>query len=381
MGWRKLRVQGAAFGIALMWFFLGAIIAQSGGGANLAPEKRSRMEAVTQKFMTANHVPGASVAIVEDGKPVWANGFGNADLENGAPATASTLYRLASVSKPVTAVGALQLWQRGKLGLDDPVQKYCPGFPQKPWPVTTRELLSHTGGVRHYREGPADMEIGNTKHFDDPIQGGLGFFADDALVAEPGTKFRYSTQGFTVVGCAIEGASGAKYVDYERENVFLLAGMTHTVPDNRFAIIPERTRFYQKDDSGRVLNADFLDSSYKVPGGGWLSSAEDMARFEVALLGDKLLDRAVRDLMWTPQPLGDGKHSHYALGWGTGRELGVLDVGHGGSQQGTSTFIMLVPERNAGVVVLINLEGVEASDLATELMRILLGLPVPPAKK
>ncbi len=331
--------------------------------------------------MTANRVPGASVAVVEDGKQVWANGFGNADLENGAPATASTLYRLASVSKPVTAVGALQLWQRGKLGLDDPVQKYCPGFPQKPWPVTTRELLSHTGGVRHYREDPADMEIGNTKHFDDPIQGGLGFFAGDALVAEPGTKFRYSTQGFTVVGCAIEGASGAKYVDYERENVFLPAGMTHTVPDNRFAIIPERTRFYQKDDSGRVLNADFLDSSYKVPGGGWLSSAEDMARFEVALLGDKLLDRAVRDLMWTPQPLGDGKHSHYALGWGTGRELGVLDVGHGGSQQGTSTFIMLVPERNAGVVVLINLEGVEASDLATELMRILLGLPVPPAKK
>lgn len=116
MGWRKLRVQGAAFGIALMWFFLGAIIAQSGGGANLAPEKRSRMEAVTQKFMTANHVPGASVAIVEDGKPVWANGFGNADLENGAPATASTLYRLASVSKPVTAVGApaaVATWQTG----------------------------------------------------------------------------------------------------------------------------------------------------------------------------------------------------------------------------------------------------------------------------
>jgi CubicO group peptidase (beta-lactamase class C family) len=375
-------LRAIALGTTLAWFAFANAAGQPGAsGAALAAGKRNQMEAAIQKFMTANHVPGASVAVVEGGKQVWVAGFGKADLENSVPATASTLYRLASVSKPITAVGALQLWQRGKLGLDGPVQKYCPGFPQKPWPVTTRELLSHTGGVRHYREGPADMEIGNTKHFDDPIQGGLGFFAGEALVAQPGTEFHYSTQGFTVVGCAIEGASGEKYVDYEREHVFLPAGMTHTVSDNRFAVIPERARFYQKDDSGRVLNADFLDSSYKIPGGGWLSSAEDMARFEVSLLGDRLLDRAVRDLMWTPQSLGDGKHSDYALGWGTGKELGVVDVGHSGSQQGTSTYIMLVPERNAGVVVLMNLEGAPASDLGTELMRLLLGLPAVPAKK
>ncbi|MGA8540727.1 MAG: serine hydrolase domain-containing protein, partial [Terriglobales bacterium] len=182
------------------------------------------------------------------------------------------------------------------------------------------------------------------------------------------------------VGCAIEGASGETYVDYVRKNVLTPAGMTHTVVDDRFAIVPFRTRFYTKDESGAITNADFLDSSYKIPGGGWVSSADDMAQFEVAMLNDRIVARSTRDLMWTPLKPTDGKEDRYALGWGTGKDLGVLDVGHGGGQQGTSTFFMIVPERRAGVVVLINLDGAGASDLATELMKIVLA-PAPSPKK
>jgi CubicO group peptidase (beta-lactamase class C family) len=160
-----------------------------------------------------------------------------------------------------------------------------------------------------------------------------------------------------------------------RKNVLLPAGMTSTVADDRYAIIPFRTRFSHKDQSGKVVNAEFLDSSYKVPGGGWLSSAEDMARFEVAILGDQIIHRATRDLMWTPQQVADSSGNDYALGWGSGKELGVRDVGHGGGQQGTSTFIMLVPERSAGVVVLANMDEVDTSSLATELLKIILGAP------
>jgi serine beta-lactamase-like protein LACTB, mitochondrial len=93
----------------------------------------------------------------------------------------------------------------------------------------------------------------------------------------------------------IEGASGAKYVDFVRQNVLVPAQMERTQADNRFAIIPYRTRFYEKTESDTVRNADFLDSSYKIPGGGWLSSAEDMARFEVAILNDRLIRRTTRD--------------------------------------------------------------------------------------
>jgi len=341
---------------------------------NLSTEKRSQIEYAVHKFMAANGIPGVSVAIVENGEYEWSGGFGMADLENSVPATSRTLFRLASISKPITATAAMLLWQRGKLDLDAGVQKYCPAFPLKGSPITTRQSLAHLAGVRHYKgDTQEDPEVGNTRHFDSPIEGGLNFFKNDPLVAEPGTKFSYSTQGFTVAGCAIEGASGQKYVDFVHDNVFLPAGMTHTRPDDRFAIIPYRTRFYSKLKSGVVVNADFLDSSYKIPGGGWLSSAEDMANFEVAILGDQLVSRATRDVMWTSQKTSDGKETGYALGWGTGKELGVLDVGHGGGQQGTSTFIKMIPERRAGVVVLMNIDGADSSGLATDLMKILLG--------
>src|SRR5262249_38236572 len=104
----------------------------------LSPEKNAKLESQISIFMTTNHVPGASVAVVENGEFEWSQGFGMADLENLVPATSKTLYRLASISKPLTAVAAMQLWEQGKLDLQAPVQKYCPEFPQKPWPVTTR---------------------------------------------------------------------------------------------------------------------------------------------------------------------------------------------------------------------------------------------------
>lgn len=349
--------------------------AQSG---KLPGETRTQLEAVVSKFMNANGVPGISIAVVRDGEFVWSKGFGMADLENSVPAMPNTLYRLGSVSKPLTATTAMKLWQSGKIDLDAPVQKYCPAFPEKPWPVTTREVLGHLGGIRHYKasEGAKvedDLEINNTRHFDDPISAGLQFFANDPLVAQPGTKYHYSTQGFTLVGCVMEGAAHEKYVDIVREMVFVPAGMSDTQADDRLKIIAHRTRFYQKGRSGAAENADFLDSSYKIPGGGWLSSADDLAKFEVALLNDKLMKRSTRDIMWTPQKMSDGKLTSYGLGWGVDKIDGVDDVGHSGSQQGTSTDILMVPAQRDGVVVLINTEGIEAGTLAKQLMQILLG--------
>jgi len=347
--------------------------------ARLASGKRVQLEDTISKFMAANRVPGLSAAVVLGGEQAWSEGFGVADLENNVPVTPQTLFRLASVSKTVTATAAMHLWEQGKLDLDAPVQKYCPAFPQKEWPISTRQLLGHLGGLRHYRsDSEGDVEVNNTRHFDNPIAGGLNFFANDPLVAKPGASFHYSTQGFTLIGCAIEGAGAEKYIDYVRQNVFQPANMPHTQWDDRYALIPHRTRFYSKSKSGAVVNADFLDASYKIPGGGWLSSADDMANFEVAILADRLIKRATRNAMWTPQQpstpqVGEDGHSSYALGWGTGNSAGVPDVGHGGGQQGTSTFIMLAPEQRAGVVVLINMDGVDASALATDLMKILVG--------
>ena len=338
----------------------------------LSPAKRTHIEAAVTRFMATTHVPGLSVAVVENGEYEWAAGFGFADVENNAPATEHTLFRLASISKSLTATAAIQLWDRGQLDLDAPVQKYCPAFPQKPSPITTREAMGHLAGIRHYKSGSQDdLEGGNTKHFDNPIQAGLDFFKNDPLVSEPGKQFHYSTQGYTLVGCVIEGASSARYIDFMRQNVFLPAGMDHTQADDRFAILPYRTRFYQKTASGTVQNADFLDSSYKIPGGGWLSSAEDMAKFEVAILNDKLIKRSTRDLMWTPLKPSDGSKDTYGLGWDAGNEDGIAAVGHSGGQQGTSTQFLIAPAPRAGVVVLTNMENADPEKLAWEILKVL----------
>lgn len=371
----------AKFVAALLCLCLSAFAeAQSG---KIAPEKKAAIENAVSHFMAAKGVPGVSVAIVEGGEFEWSAGFGMADLENHVPATPQTLYRLASVSKPITAVAAMLLWQQGKLDLDAPVQKYCPAFPQKtfadrPVVITTRQTLGHLAGIRHYKgDSEDDPEVGNVKHFGNPIQGGLQFFKDDPLLSKPGDAFHYTTHGFTLAGCVIEGASGENYVDYVRKSVLAPAGMAHTLVDNRFSVLPFRTRFYQKNGDGRIENADFLDSSYKIPGGGWLSSADDMARFEVALLKDAIVTRETRAQMWTTLKTADGKETGYGLGWGTGADSGVSLVSHSGGQQGTSTYITIAPERGAGVVVLTNLEHADAAELGRQLMAILLGSPTP----
>ena len=356
----------------LALFFATEIPAQQ---KNLPQEKRQAIEKAVASFMSENSVPGLSAAVVLDGEPRWSQGFGMADLENSSPATSSTLFRLGSISKPISATAVLQLWERGKLDLDAPVQRYCPEFPQKEWLITTRELLGHLGGIRHYSpDGKGDVPEDSARHFSS-MKEALQLFANDALVAKPGTKFNYSTYGYTLIGCVFEGAASEKLTDYLRKNVFEPAGMEQTRDDDYFAVIPHRTRWYHKDKSGIVRNAGVLDSSYKIPGGGIVSSADDMAKFEAAILSDKLLKRGTRDLMWTSQKTADGKQTGYGLGWGITEKFGLHILAHTGGQQGTSAAFAVVPSRNAGVVVLCNMDDVDVDQLALQILRISLDIP------
>jgi CubicO group peptidase (beta-lactamase class C family) len=360
--------------VCLLALLLACAPAVSSQQKSLATEKRAEIEKAVSSFMSANSVPGIGVAVVLEGEPAWSAGFGMADLEDFAPATSSTLFRLGSISKPITATAILQLWERGKLDLDAPVQKYCPAFPQKEWPITARELLGHLGGIRHYNsDGKGDIPEDSARHFAG-MEESLQIFAADPLVAKPGTKFNYSTYGYTLLGCVLEGATSQKYVDFVRENVFKPARMEHTQADDFLAVVPHRTRWYHKDKAGVVRNAGVLDSSYKIPGGGLISSADDMARFEAAILADKLIQRSTRDLMWTILKPTEGKPSHYALGWFVAEKFGSRTAGHTGGQQGTDTAFLVAPERRAGVVVLANMDNVNTNLLADEILKIVLDL-------
>ncbi len=326
-------------------------IAAAQSAAPAAPD--ARLDRIVNDAMRAQQIPAVTVAVMTANRLTYSRAFGSADLENSVPATPETLIRTGSIAKPITAVATMTLVEAGKLDLDAPVQSYCAPFPQKQWPITTRELLSHTAGVRHYLPGEPE----HTHHYQWTADA-FALFASDPLLFRPGTAYSYSTYGYTVVGCAIEGAAGARFQDYVGEHVLRPAGMTHTFVDNVFEIVPHRARGYQKID-GAVKNAGLMDSSYKTPGGGYVTTAEDLVRFAAALLDGKLLRPVTLTQMWTATPVS-GKNS-YGLGFEL-PEDGRF-VMHTGGQSGTSTELLIIPQTHFAVAVLANLEHAQLRDL------------------
>jgi len=197
----------------------------------------------------------------------------------------------------------------------------------------------------------------NTRHYRF-MADGLAIFAADPLLFRPGTGYQYSTYGYTVAGCAIEGAAGERFQDYVAAHVLRPAGMTHTFVDDAFAIVAHRARGYQKID-GQIRNASLMDSSYKIPGGGYVSSAEDLVRFAQALLDDKLVKPATRAQMWSATAVS-GKES-YGLGFEV-RQGGRFLI-HTGGQPGTSTVLFIVPESRFALAIMANLEGAPVREL------------------
>lgn len=345
----------------LVWMPVKAQIPQ-----NLSLEKSAKIEQAVTAFMSRLNVPGLSIAVVADNQLRWQQGYGLADLENFVPAKANTVYRLASVSKPITAVAVMQLVEKGKIDLDAPVQKYVPSFPQKSYPITIRELLTHTSGIRHYK---GDEE--NSTRYYKNLTEALDIFKNDALEHEPGLKFTYTTYGYTLLGVVVENVSGMKFTDYLRENIFQPAGMTHTRADAVHDIIPNRARGYVKTDKGELSNAGLADTSYKIPGGGLVSTVEDMAKFSIAVQNGTLLKKGMFEQMSASQikkevlertsaslklPAGTELPS-YGFGWIIGTEKRKDAVWHGGIQQGVTTLVYLLPKEKFAVVVLMNLEG------------------------
>ena len=318
----------------------------------------ARLDRIVSDALRAQQIPAVTVAVMMADRLVYSRAFGTADLENSVPATPETLIRTGSIAKPITAVAAMTLVESGKLDLDAAVQSYCAPFPPKQWPVTTRELLSHTAGVRHYLPGEPE----HTHHYQS-MTDGFALFAGDPLLFPPGSAYSYSTYGYTVAGCAIEGASGARFEDYVAEHVLRPAGMTHTFVDNVLEIVPHRARGYQKIDGG-VKNAGLMDSSYKIPGGGYVTTAEDLVRFAAALLDGRLVRPATLRQMWTATPVS-GKD-----GYGLGFQLpeGGRFVMHTGGQSGTSTELLIIPQTQFAVAVLANLEHAELGGLVRAIL-------------
>ncbi len=328
-------------------------------GTFLSAALQESLEATVLEKMDREKIPGLSLAVMSEGALVWSRGFGYADVENAVPATTETVYRLASVSKTMTAMAAMVLAEKGRLDLDKPVQTYCPAFPEKQGTLTARHLLAHTGGVRHYSDTEDPQSLGY-KHFNDTASA-LEIFKDDPLRFEPGTDYLYTTFGFQVLGCAIEGASGQTLLQTLKRNVWDPSGLTRTQVDDSAALIPHRAQGYRLSENG-WLNSAMTDTSYKVPGGGLSSTAEDLARFGDAVLTHKLVSAKTLGQMFTEIILPDGRGTKYGLGWILGTSKWGQEVYHTGSQERVRTVLYFIPDKRLIVTVLANLE--EAVPLA-----------------
>ena len=334
------------------------------GLANLPAARAAAVESAILAALPRLGIPGLSAAVVRDRELRWSAGYGLADLENEVPTMPATVYRLASVSKPITAAAVLQLAERGRLELDAPIQRYVPGFAEKPWPITARQLLSHQSGIRNW----TDEEFHNTHRYTS-ITDSLVPFKDDALLFPPSTKTLYTSLGFTLLGAAIEGAGGAPFMEQLRASVFQPAGMESARDDDVFAIVPHRARGYFRRSDGSLANAPLSDTSNRIPGGGLVATAEDVARFAAALQRGALLKPETLQMALTPQKLHGGRATGYGLGWVVGRRGGKREAYHVGGQPQVSTVVYMLPDAGVAVAILADLEGVENAllDLARQL--------------
>lgn len=329
----------------------------------------SRADALLQRILDEDDVPSISVCVSCNGRIVYRRALGLADVRQKTPATTETRYSLGSVSKCITAVAAMQLAEAGKLDLDAPVQMYCPAFPAKPKPITARQLLAHTAGIRHYDYRRFEEDFLNKKLFPS-ISAALSKFANDPLIADPGTEYHYSSWGYCVVGCAIEGASGESYADYIQRHVAATAEMPGLTLDVAGEKIANRATGYSKTRSGAVEESIYFDSSDRYPAGGLLASPTDVVHFGNALLAGKLLDAKTRDAMWSAATLKDGRPSPHALGWKL-EDSGKAIV-HGGTTIGTTTYLHIRPKSKTVVAIAVNLSRWERdrNAIATELTKI-----------
>jgi serine beta-lactamase-like protein LACTB len=358
----RVRTPDRRTAILLLFFVVGLLpaavhgqalqLAEVHAGDDYIDAVRASRELILEIMEDAG-IPGASVAVGIGGQIVWAEGFGWADVELGVPVTTLTKFRIGSVSKPITAAGLGLLVERGQIDLDAPVQTYVPNFPEKRWPITTRQLGGHLAGIRHYR----DREMMSARRYP-TVESGLEIFADDSLLFEPGTEFSYSSYGWNLLSAVMEGASGEDFLTFMRDEVFEPMGLRHTVADHTDSIVSFRTSFYAHDRNGALVNAPYVDNSYKWAGGGFLSTPEDLVRFGQQHLGPGYLQAETLAELQTPQTLLNGESTGYGIGWSSGeQDDGDRTYAHGGGSVGGATLLLLVPEHGLVVAGVVNISG------------------------
>ena len=348
---RRSRLGIAILVVALVAF--APLVAQA--IAQPAPARDSVDRYITAEMERA-HIPGVALAVLRGGKPVKMAAYGFADLEHRVPVTPRTVFKIGSVSKPLIATGVVLLEQQGRLRFDDPISRHFAGTPETWRGVTLRHLLTHTSGI--LREGPAF----------DPLRVQADSIVIRSAFAAPlefptGTKYQYCNVCYFTLAEVIARTSGKPWEEFLAERVFRPLGMASTRTTSITALVPHRARGYTWRDGGYVNASEYLALR---PSGAFLSTIEDLARWDAALYDDRMLTRASRDAMTQPMRLADGGVSGYGFGWFVDTLDGRWRVRHGGTLPGFRAQMTRFPNDSLSVIVLTNADGAQPDRMARE---------------
>jgi len=385
--WLTLAVAGVGLillGVAGLWVYMSATAkplhpdaASVSSVANADPAQQwldaiERAKQIARAGTSEQNLPGLSVAVGVNGEIVWAEGFGWADVDKQTPVTPGTRFRIGTISMPLTAAAVGLLIDRGRLQLDDPIQKYVPEFPQTKWPVTLRQLMAHTSGMRSDGgdEGPLF-----SKHCDRPVDA-LPEIANSELRFEPGTEYRYGRYSFIAVSAAIESAAGESFLTFMQRQIFDRLRMDNTFPEPDTDPVEDRATPYFPKFAGdpRYGNDLMRPLHYSCYAGAsvFLSTPTDLVRFVAALNNGKLLQPATVKLLQTPQRLKSGQETGYGLGWDledvqvSGKP--TRTIGHDGDVLGgIASSLLIVPEHNIVVAVVSNTSYGDTPGIATKI--------------
>ena len=318
--------------------------------ATSSAQQRDAVDEYVERAMAQQHIPGLSLAVIRNGRVIKAKGYGLANVEHRVAATPSTVYELASTTKPFVATAILLLAQDGKLKLDDDITLWIDSVPATWRGVTIRHLLTHTSGIKDY--------LADLRHdfpHDTPPQAIARFVLDAPPNFAPGAKWSYSNSGYVLLGLVVRKASGEPWDAFLRRRVLGPLAMTETRRDTPDGVVPARAAGYLWYGAGGLHNGDFLKYMMTNHGDrGLLSTALDLVKYDIALAGDRLLTAASREAMWRPVTLTDGSTFGYGLGWFVETTRGHRHVFHPGGAPGTAAFLSRYPDDGLTIVMLSN---------------------------
>lgn len=325
-------------------------------------------EQLIQTAVNKGQMVGLSAGFAKGGQILWESAAGFSDQKNKIPFEIGTLTRIASVTKPMTAIAVMQLVEQGKVSLDDSFHKHFPDYPKDDkGTFTIRQLLQHSAGLGAYTN---NKERENKINYESLADATI-IFKDRPLLFKPGSDFAYTSYGYTLLGMIIEKASGMSLEAYMKKYIWSVAGMDQTLMFDKS--LSSGTSVYHKNHKGKIKAAQETNLSDRLPAGGVYSAITDMLKFGNAVLDGSLIRKESLAALFEDSGLKKTGNP-YGMGWhfyGNNPELGPI-YGHTGAQTGSSAFLMILPETEVVSMVMSNTSGAlqEVSNLTVKLFQL-----------